>query len=172
MVLRAYRLQRHGTAREREILTRVCEELYYQGRYVWLCDVREVQFIGATLSGPNRIRYRLMDTKELKCVALPRKRVPITASRVVAALPVVKGRRRTMFLFVPHSFMDAHRWDCAPSNVLMPEELAYLHGKPQPPDLETVVRQICRFRHLIDWFGALTREGKRILAGHRRDSEE
>jgi hypothetical protein len=167
MVLRAFRCQRHGGHAEREILTRMCEELFYQGRYVWLRSCREVRLVGSTLRGPNRIRYRLVSVVSLKCLPLPQKesrRVEITPGVALAALPVVKNRRRTMFLFVHPHFLASHRWDTAAGNQLSPEEIAWLLHKPQPTDMAIVSRAICRFRNLIDKHGAMTKEARRILA--------
>jgi hypothetical protein len=174
MVLRAFRCQRRGAAPEREILTRICEELYYQGRYVWLRSCREVRLIGTSLTGPNRIRYRLVDTRTLKCLPLnikENKRVEITSGIALAALPIVKDRRRTLFLFAEPHWLLSHKWDTAVSGMLSPEELAFLIGQDQPPDLATVARALCRFRQLIDRYGVLTKEAKKILVTYINNEE-
>jgi hypothetical protein len=166
MVLRAFRCQRHGGHVEREILTRICEELFYQGRYVWLRSCREIRLVGATMHGPNRIRYRLIGTADYKCLPLTQKedyRVVISSGLALAALPVVKNRRRTMFLFVDPHYLMSHKWDTTYSERLSPEETGFLLNKPQPPDLAIVARAICRFRNLIDRYGVLTKEARRIL---------
>ena len=170
MVLRAFRCQRHGHEREREILTSMCEELFYQGRYVWLRGCREVRLMGATSRGPNRIRYRLISTVTYKCLPLKQKenyRIELTPERAVAAMPVIKNRRQTLFLFMDPEWLIAHHWDTAESGKLIPVELAFLLGKPQPPDLERTVRSMCMFRQLIDGHGVLTKDGRRILSAYQ-----
>jgi hypothetical protein len=166
MVLKAFRCQRQGHSREREILMAISEELFYQGRYIWLRSCREVRLVYATATGENRIRYRLVSTKTLKCLPLKQKesqRIELTHDTAIAALPVVKGRRRTMFLFMHPSFITDFDWDCTPGNKLSPEEVMFLIGQTQTPGVERIIGAICRFRNLIDEGGGLTREGRRIL---------
>jgi len=145
---------------------KICDELFYQGRYVWLRSCREVRLVGSTMRGPNRIRYRLVSTSDYKCLPLPQKenlRVEISSGRALAALPVVKGRRRTMFLFMDSHFLLNHRWDTTLGDRLAPEETGYLLGKAQPPDLQRVAWALCRFRNLVDRHGVLTKEGRKLL---------
>jgi len=165
MVLRAFRCQRRGYSHEREILASICAELYYQGRYVWMRSCRNINLTAIDARGPNRIRYRLVSTTNYKCLPLSSRdrRVSLGTDSALAAMPVIKNRRRTMFLFVRPEFMSDHRWDTASSNILSPEEIMFLVGKEQPADLELVVCALCRFRQLIDGYGALTKEGRRIL---------
>jgi len=96
-------------------------------------------------------------------------RVEIQLDLAVAALPVIKDRRTTMFLFIHPEFMRSHRWDTAVSDKLLPVELSFLTGHKQPPDLEAVVRTMCRARQLINEYGVLTKEGRRILSHYRLD---
>jgi hypothetical protein len=174
MVLKAFRCQRHGHSREREMLMAISEELFYQGRYVWLRSCRAINLVHASTAGENRIRYRLVSTKNFKCLPLKQKedsRIDLTYNTAIAALPVVKGRRRTMFLFLHPGFMTDFDWDCAPGNKLSPEEIMFLIGNTLTPGVERIIRTICMFRNLIDEHGAITRDGKRILVEYLNNEE-
>jgi hypothetical protein len=165
LALKVERLYR----RQENILRDICQEVGYRGRYVWLVIGKQVEVWGPAQGGVSHIRYRAVRVEpKLTVVSLQRRRtgkIHIGEKTVVTAIPLLEGRRRTMFVFMHPALAERFKWSKAPSLCAMPEEMAVLNGREKEyhPATAAVARVCCILRELVTPSGKITEDGLRIL---------
>ena len=153
--------------RRQEFIRNVCRAIDYQGRFVWIVPATEVRLLATQHAGPSRIRYRKIDLHEppsvLKMVAREGRATRLTDRVAIAALPVLRNRRRDLFVFLHPDIVRAQDWVLAPGDKLSPEEMAALDNESNKFDKATmnVARAVCTYRGLLK-DGDLTWVGKRL----------
>jgi hypothetical protein len=164
MVLRVYRRQ--------PLIQDICRRIGYQGRYVWLVGGPKMRMLASKHLGVSRIRYRILRLdKEYEIDVMgPRRNrtVSIPVNKAVVALPILRGRRRTLFMFVCPAIVEGQRFSTASTQVLMPEEYAILANHESAYDAVTmdVARAICIHRELFTTHNKLTSSGLELLGWH------
>ena len=146
----------------------VCRELDYFGRYVWLVRHYRVQMRGITRDPKNCIRWRVVNLNTFNLEPIPEREgrwFKITKEMAVAALPILRGRRRKLFLYMHPDTTNKKWWSGAPTPKFMPEEKAVLTNQPEAYDPNTikVARFVCEMRNLVTKSGNLTYEGREVF---------
>lgn len=164
MVLRVYRRQ--------PLIQDICRRVGYQGRYVWLVSAPSMRILASRHLGVSRIRYRVLRLDRLleHDIVGPRRNrtVHIPVEKVVVALPILRGRRRTLFIFMRPEIVEQQRFSEASRQTLMPEEIAVLvnNGKAYDAPTMDVARAICIHRELYTNQNRLTASGAALLGWH------
>jgi len=149
----------------------ISRRIGYQGRFVWLVPTPDVTINASNLSGVSRLRFRLLDISQepytfYRNHALREgKRIKLDVNTALAALPVMRGRRRDLLVFLCPARARAHSWSYSNGWRLSPEEIAVLLSQEDAFDRSTmaVARAVCVYRGLIDPRGRLSPSGAAAL---------
>jgi hypothetical protein len=122
--------------------------------------------------GLSRLRFKILNLAEdphTICKFTPRDghKVKLAPMEALTILPMLRGRRRDMFVFLYPNAGD--HWSVADSSKLSPEERAVLQGKDTfDPGTTAVAHAICVYRGLTDLRGRPTELGIKLLEGKKR----
>ena len=159
--------------RRQELLREICRKLDYQGRFVWLISATDVPVLSSKQLGISRLRFRLLNITEEpygfhRLTPSDNRKIKLDPNTALTVLPMLRGRRRDMLIFLHPTRVNGHKWSLANSDKLSPEERAVLQQK-DTFDLGTtsVAHAICVYRGLVDPRGRLTEQGARLLAAKK-----
>jgi len=151
----------------------ICRRVGYQGRFVWLISVPEVTIRATHYSGSSRLRFVMVNITEepykfVRFVIRDGKRIRLDYNTVVCALPVLRGRRRDLLVFMLCKRSRDIEWSYANSNKLSPEEIAVCLGQDSfDPGTMAVAQAVCTYRDLVDPRGRITQRGAALLDGKK-----
>lgn len=146
----------------------LCQEVGYNGRYLWLVPTKTVLLMGPWSGRNSHIRYRmamLYPTPSMITMHYRRGRRVSIRNRVIIAVPTLHGRKRSALLFMnPYRVLN-YKWCKATSRVALPEEVEVLRKQPRNHDKATteVARALCIHRQLMTHDGNLTPDGLELL---------